>query len=381
MATLVFSALGTAVGGPLGGALGALIGNQLDQTIVGSPKREGPRLKELGVTTSSYGAAIPRHFGQTRSPGTIIWATDLTENKESSGGGKGKPSITSYSYSASFAVALASRPILGIGRIWADGNLLRGAGGDLKVGGALRIYHGHGDQPRDPLIASDRGAACPAFRNLAYCVFENLQLADFGNRIPGLTFEIIADDGEVSLAHMTAGLGCQVDTSVHFPGLQGFSDEGGPVLSSLATLDQVYPLTCDGSRAALRLAQAGERTSDAVPLPEPVMDGEGDSFGRLSGETRRRQSDPSRIPDGLRYYDVARDYQPGLQRAGGRAARGQTNMLEFPGVLPAGKAKNLANSAAQRAFWAGDRLMWRIAELDPSLTPGRIVTVPGRAGF
>ena len=51
------------------------------------------------------------------------------------GGGKGKPKVTTYSYTASFAVALASRPIAGIGRIWADGNLLRGAAGDLKTGG------------------------------------------------------------------------------------------------------------------------------------------------------------------------------------------------------------------------------------------------------
>ena len=34
------------------------------------------------------------------------------------------------------------------------------------------------------------------------CVFEDLQLADFGNRIPALTFEIFADEGEVTLAEL-----------------------------------------------------------------------------------------------------------------------------------------------------------------------------------
>ena len=77
MATLVFTTLGTALGGPLGGALGALVGSQLDQAVIGSPKHEGPRLKELAVTTSSYGTPIPRHFGRIRAPGTIVWATDL----------------------------------------------------------------------------------------------------------------------------------------------------------------------------------------------------------------------------------------------------------------------------------------------------------------
>jgi hypothetical protein len=37
MATLVLSALGTAVGGPLGGAIGGLIGSQFDRALVGSP--------------------------------------------------------------------------------------------------------------------------------------------------------------------------------------------------------------------------------------------------------------------------------------------------------------------------------------------------------
>lgn len=140
MATIVFSALGKAVGGPLGGALGALIGNQIDQTLFKSGNREGPRLKELQVTTSSYGMPIARHYGRIRTPGSIIWATDLIESNEKNGGGKGQPSVTTFSYTTSFAVALASRPILDVGRIWADGNLLRGAAGDLKTGGELRLY-------------------------------------------------------------------------------------------------------------------------------------------------------------------------------------------------------------------------------------------------
>jgi hypothetical protein len=168
MATLVFTALGTAVGGPLGGALGSLIGNRIDRAVIGGGHREGPRLKELAVTTSSYGAAIPRHFGTVRAAGTIIWATDLAESSEKTGGGKGRPSTSTYSYSASFAVALASRPIRRLGRVWADGNLLRGAAGDLKTGGALRVYTGHGDQQPDPLIATAEGAKCPAYRGTAY---------------------------------------------------------------------------------------------------------------------------------------------------------------------------------------------------------------------
>ena len=220
MATLVLTAVGTAIGGPLGGAIGGLIGNQLDHAVLGGGRREGPRLKELGVSTSSYGSPIPRQHGRIRAPGTIVWATDLIERRGTSGGGKGKPSVTSYSYSVSFAVALSSRPIIGLGRIWADGTLLRGATGDLKTGGSLRLYTGHGDQPLDPLIASAE-PNCPAFRGLAYCVFEGLELADFGNRIPALTFEVIADEAPVTMQALLEPLERPVTLARPLDGLPG----------------------------------------------------------------------------------------------------------------------------------------------------------------
>jgi len=380
MATLVFTAIGTAIGGPLGGAIGSLIGNQLDRALIGGGKREGPRLKELAVTTSSYGTPVARHYGTMRAAGSIIWSTHLAESDEKSGGGKGKPATTSYSYSVSFAVALASRPIRGLGRIWADGNLLRGSAGDLKAGGKLRVYNGHGDQQPDPLIASDQGGACPAFRGLAYCVFEGLQLADFGNRIPALTFEIVADDGEVSLAKLVEPLAGEVEAGASLLGLTGFSDEGGPLAATLAAVDQVYPLACHAGGDRLTLRAGNTVPADPPLLSEASVDAGDDSFGGAAGQARRREPDGAEVPDGLRYYDTARDYQAGLQRADGRARPGRSRVLEFPGALDASTARGLANAAAERAGWSRDTLAWRVAELDPALCPGDVVSVPGQAG-
>src|SRR5690606_34058264 len=98
MATLAFSALGTAIGGPIGGGIGALVGQQVDRSILAGPGREGPRLDDLRVSTSSYGSPIARNCGRLRAAGTIIWATDLVESAETSGG-KAGPSVTSYNYS------------------------------------------------------------------------------------------------------------------------------------------------------------------------------------------------------------------------------------------------------------------------------------------
>jgi hypothetical protein len=379
MATLVLTAIGTAVGGPLGGAIGGLIGSQLDHAIAGGGRGEGPRLKELGVSTSSYGAPIPRHHGRVRTPGTIVWSTDLIEHKEKSSGGKGRPSVTSYSYSVSFAVALSSRPIVGLGRVWADGNLLRGSAGDLKAAGELRLYTGHGDQPLDPLIASAQ-PSCPAFRGLAYCVFESLVLADFGNRIPALTFEVIADDTAVSMDTLLEPLPERPAVARPLAGLQGFSNEGGPLSQTLASIDQLYPLACDAGGDRLAIGAADEVAAEIPTLPEAAAGNDGESFAAATGQVRRRQAEASEIPDALRYYDVSRDFQPGLQRADGRARPGRSRVLEFPGALEASKARSLTNAAAARASSARETTAWRMAELDPKIAPGKAVRLPGRDG-
>ena len=139
MATLVLSTIGNALGGPVGGAIGALIGQSIDQQLLG-PARRGPRLGDLTVQTSSYGTQIPRIYGTMRVAGTVIWATDLVESSQTTGA-KGQPDVT-YSYSVSIAVALSSRPVATIKRIWADGKLLRGEDGDFKVSTTFRFYGG-----------------------------------------------------------------------------------------------------------------------------------------------------------------------------------------------------------------------------------------------
>lgn len=380
MATLILSAAGTAIAGPIGSAVGTLIGSQIDAALFGPPDREGPRLTDLKITTSSYGSPIPRHFGRMRAAGSIIWATDLTETSEETGGGKGSPSTTTFSYSSSFAVALSSRPISALGRIWADGNLLRGAAGDLKVGGTLRIYTGVGDQQIDPLIASAEGSETPGFRGFAYCVFEELQLADFGNRIPSLTFEIVADNGEVSLTELVRAATPEVSIERPLTALEGYSDEGGPLSETLASIDRIYPIASNAGDDQLTLREGNPPQDAEIILPEAIVDQPGDSFGGTSGKSERLQTDESRIPVGLRYYDVGRDFQAGLQRASGRARSGRNRILEFPGALQADNAKALADGAAERAAWAQERLAYRIAQIDPAIAPGDVVSIPNKQG-
>ncbi|WP_331386192.1 hypothetical protein [Sphingomonas sp. Ant H11] len=239
MATLILSTVGGIVGGPIGSAIGAVIGNVFDREVLLKPKaREGPRLTELQLQTSSYGTPLQRVFGTMRVGGCVIWSTDLIESRTSSGGGKGQPSTTNYSYSASFAVALSGRAIQGVGRIWADGKLLRGVGGDFKSATGFRLHLGDEGQAVDPLIASAEGAGLtPAHRGLAYAVFEHFELADYGNRIPSLTFEVIGDAVPVAVGRIAQELtDDMIDGAAATQAVTGFAAYGDSVRSVVETL-------------------------------------------------------------------------------------------------------------------------------------------------
>jgi hypothetical protein len=378
MATIVFNAVGAAIGGPIGGAVGALLGRQVDGALFGPARREGPRLAELSVTTSTYGQPLPRHFGKVRTAGSIIWGADLSEHSETQGTGKGGPAVTTYSYTASFAVALASRPILRIGRTWADGKLLRGAAGDLKAGGTLRIYRGEGDELADPLLIAAEGAGrCPAYRGLAYVVFEDLDLSDFYNRIPALTFEVIADES-FDLSDIIGTVITDVDAAVPLPGIEGFTCEG-PLSQSLGTLGQVFPLAFSASGERLIVAD-GEAASEVFALDEPTVAADDDGTANSAGYARRRTAPDAAAPSIVRYYDTNRDYLPGLQRASGRKTNSEAGAIELPASLSAEAARALIEKTARRIDWSREQIAWRTAELDPRISPGSMVTLPSIDG-
>lgn len=378
MATLILTAVGSALGGPIGGSLGALIGQQIDARILTPKGREGPRLKDLAISISSYGQPIPRQFGRMRVGGTVIWSTDLVESRRKEKGRKGQPSTTVYSYSASFAVALASTPIDRVGRIWADGNLLRGMQQDLKVGGTLRVYRGFGDDPVDPLIAAAKGALAPAFRDCAYVVFENLELGDYGNRIPALSFEIFADgdDDSVTLAQLVP---CAAGAAAGSPlaHTRGFADEGGSLASTLAAIDQVIPLVCTSGSDGLTIAARREPGTDVMTLPHQLAV---NTQEQGEAHVKQRGGLPQRTPTALRYYDEERDYQTGVQRAAGARAAGREFMIDLPATFTAAGARQLANDNANRTRWQHESVNWLIGELDPRLSPGSIVRLPTAPG-
>ncbi len=200
MAQLVLTA-GRAALGAARAALPAL-GQAAAGLVLDSlrPAREGPRLAELPLQTSTDGAPMPRLWGRARMAGQVIWAARFTEHSETTGGGKGGPKQTGYTYSLSFAVGLCEGEIAGIGRIWANGALLD------RSRHAVRWHAGREDQMPDPLISAFEGVDAPGFRGTAYLVFEDLPLDEFGHRIPNLSVEVFRGVGEGGLERQVRGI-------------------------------------------------------------------------------------------------------------------------------------------------------------------------------
>ncbi len=333
MATLLLGAAGGLVGGALfgplgavaGRALGALGGAVLDQTLLGGNRTassEGTRLSDLEVMASTPGASIPRLYGRARLSGQVIWATRLTEIKSTSSqsvGGKGgslsaKSSAVTYTYYANFAVALCEGPISRIGRIWADGKLLE------LAGLSIRRHLGGETQAADTWISAKQGGAgTPAYRGIAYLVFENLELTDFGNRLPQITVEVERAVGDLEQ---------QVRAVTLIPGATEFGYD------TMATI-QVYgsgsygPEARHVSTAASDFNAAVEQLLAACPNLERVSlvvawFGDDLRAGHCRVRPKCERALKSTFPDEWSVGGFTRLLLPAVSRYDGRAAYGGT---------------------------------------------------------
>ncbi len=342
MATAVLSIVGGIVAGPIGAAIGAAVGQQIDQAVIGPGKRrEGPRLKDLAVQTSSYGTQIPQIFGAMRVAGTVIWASDLIERRTKSGRSKRNPGTVNFSYSVNIAIALSSRPVARIGRIWADGNLLRGAAGDLKVETGFRFYSGYGDQVLDPLLAAAETAGqCPGYRGLAYAVFEDLQLADFGNRIPSLTFELFERDTAVPILAIADAASGGVVKGTSTETVNGYALSGESARSGLSPLLSAAPLLLRPDAEGLQLCNWFDNYPVTM-IDDPLIQSGREKIDRPQYSRSSLAEQVQAIA--IRHYEPARDYQTGIQQAERALIAPSRAQLDLPASLSADAARRFAD--------------------------------------
>lgn len=195
-AAIGWTAGGTVMAAQIGWVAGSLLATMLTptQTI----KQEGPKLTDLSTQTAEWGSPIPRVFGTYKLAGNVIWAMPLQETKhvEESGEGKGgggtQTETTWYSYAGSWAVAFCEGESAGIKNIWFDSVLVYDG---LNFSGGLSpnnvtMYNGSDVQEINWYIQSNEPDT-PAYRHVAYVVFNSIALENYGNRIPSVSVEMV----------------------------------------------------------------------------------------------------------------------------------------------------------------------------------------------
>lgn len=409
MAVLALGFAGQAIGGAIGGSIlgvssaaiggfiGSTIGGLVDNMLFGGTRVEGPRLDDRRVSVSSYGVTLPVIYGpENRIGGVVIWSTGLIETvKKTKQGGKGGPSVTTteYSYRLSCAVAVADRRCRGIKKIWANQVLIYDRDGtgsppvQKSVFAAMRFYQGDGSQMPDPTIEAYQGVGnAPAYRHTAYFVLEDLQLADFGNRLPNLEVLLEADE-EISLTDVVldlcrrGGLDTNTVSTAALPAanVRGYaiagSARGTDALQPLALVysfdaaDQGGNLRCvrrgRSPQAALTLDDMGAYQGFDSEIPEPI---------------RYDLMPPTALPREavLTYADPDRDHQRASQPSRRQFGYAENNLsTEVAVVIDADTARQTADRMLFEA-WTGRRTAawttsprWRAAKAgDSYIVPG-----------
>lgn len=214
MAQLVIAAAGSAIGGAVlgtgvvglgltGNAIGWAAGSILGSLFGPTQKSQGPRLGDLRVGGSAYGAPIPWVAAHPRIAGQVVWASDKREisTTTSQGKGGGGSEYTSYSYEVDVLILLTNNEIEGIARVWESGelvytNLTNAPAGSAVASEAtprwsrITCYGGGSSQQPDPTYEAAVGSAnAPAYRGRGAVFIEGWQLGSSG-QLGNLEFEI-----------------------------------------------------------------------------------------------------------------------------------------------------------------------------------------------
>ncbi|RMF37080.1 MAG: host specificity protein, partial [Alphaproteobacteria bacterium] len=173
----------------IGKAVGATVGSFIDQALLGADPVDVGRVNSFRVQGSREGAPLPRVAGRMRVAGQLIWSTRFNEHVRKSGGsGKGFSAgagTREYSYTISIAIGLCQGEIVRIGRVWADGAPF------ALENVTYRLHRGGENQGPDPLIEAVEGVGeAPSYKGTAYLVLEDLDVTQFGNRIPQFNVEV-----------------------------------------------------------------------------------------------------------------------------------------------------------------------------------------------
>lgn len=389
--------------------------------------QDGPRLSNLEAGGGEYGVGMPVLLGENaRVVGLFIAQADIKETKHkvedhselvgalggavfglvgaAIGGFLGAitPNVHYYTYSDSFALLFADRlggdPVEGLSKVWASGKAIFSGSGNViaedfdgdgrliwrKYGKnrwfkSMTIYTGHTDQPVNPVLSSLLGENS-GFPFVAYAVFEDLQLADFGNGVPNPIEGLVKIETGQSLATaaeficLRAGIDPVTDmssTALNDDLLRGYA-----LTNEISCWDALKPLLSafgvDAAEAAgqIRFYRRSQSMRATIPPDEMGAYVYGDSPPEKF--TFKRSVDLA-LPQetSLTFLDPARDYQQNTQSASRSEGDAQSNVsVSIPLVMTASEGANAVTLMHWDAWLGRTQVTFTLTDSWNSVEPG-----------
>ena len=454
--------VGGAIGslfGPLGAVVGSLIGGLIDQQLLDD--LEGPRMDDLAVTFSTYGAPIARVYGpENRIGGNIIWFSGINETKQVKKTGLFGlgPKQTTYFYKTSVAVALNRRPSNRIIRIWADRKVIFDAtagrvspdapfpelsqifgqtfvkefdstGEDEEYnfvfdesiyepaeGGSgigfegtntyiqqlnayrarwfptgyfshmqeVTFYPGSATQGPDPTMEAVEGVGnVPAYRHLTYVVIKNIDLAEFGNRIPNFEFELEADTS-ITIGGVLSDL-CQ-EAGITNPSTIALTDtirgavvaRNSPLTTYIAPIATAYRFNAVQQNGDIRFLKKPESMFGTLELK--------DMGGRVRTEDKGANGPAlftiqpefeSSSQVTVTGYDVARDYLHNAQTAFRvNSLGGNSSNIDLPFTFNADEIRAISERVLKSTWSKKWGIQFSLTDRFYALAAGYTIGIP-----
>lgn len=358
-----------------------------------TPATKGPRLSDLKVTISSYGAAIPRVFAAVamRLAGNMVWTSGLIEHRHKKGGFL-TPKVVTYTYTCHRADLICERtiaegPAKDLLKLYANGKVIFDLA--LLVGSpsiqldsdgrpmaktytrankthslfeSITIYLGSYEQLPDPNIEAIKGAGqTEPYRGSVYAMIYKFELDTWGGQNPNLEWKI-QTDADLTVGQVVASLcgAAGIDTNRISTGalvgrqIHGYAinTDSASAWDAIAPLQVPYGFSVADNNGQLRFLDRAQ--SPVATIPVDNMAGRPFGDDRSAGITFSREATFALPREAtITFLDPERDYQENTQSDRRSLGDAKSNLnVQVPLVLSADEGRASASQMLWEA-WSG----------------------------
>lgn len=339
-----------------------------------------------------------------------MWSTGLDEHKREQQAGKGGGTeYVSYTYTSSFAVMPCEGPISRPLKIWFGTELVYDFNnGDVKgirfnydaandcyfadegTKGFKRcwLYRGTKAQMPNPLIEEDKGVgSTPAYRGRVLFVVEDLELEEYGNSIPPVTFllENCTKNAKDIADNISQRAGLYPWRHCDYRELSSDINEGFVLSEQIAAREYLAMMGirhgCEWPERDGRIVAIKFGKEPCLTIPEKDLKVKEEGGDTPNTEWTRQQETDLPVELRVGYLDKLRNHTPNTQQATREVTTSDLKeMLNLPMTMDGATARQIASRELYRRWLERDgpeiQLAWKYLWLAAS----DVITIPTPAG-